>query len=562
MIHTASGKFRQRLAELHPRRLGGCVLGALVVLACCTTAAWGQQVPPVSVTQKLQEAWERNQTSFASQTGQFLSLAAQGVGIALLIGIPLGVALTRVRRFATPSLSVLAVVQTIPSLALLGLLIPLVGIGRPPTLIATVLYSLLPVVMNTYVGIVQVSPSIRDAARGMGMTNLQILYNVELPLALPTLLAGIRTGVVYAMGVITVCALAGAGGLGDYIARGLSRGDHGLVLLGALPILALTLAAFWGLGLVAKLAEKNPKIGLASGGILSLALAGFAAWETFRPASADTDLVIGSKNFTENVILAEIMRQMIESHTDLRCQTRYGLGSNLAYLSLKSGDLQLYPEYTGTLLTAVDALNRDIPEDKSSITKLVREEMRQNFDMVLLPEFGLNNTYAIAVSQDTAREYNLRTIGDLARAPRLKIVVSDEFLDRPDGWPGLAETYGLEELPLPTTMTPELMYEAMRSGQAEVCSGFATDWQIEAYDLFVLEDDREYFPSYHAAPLVAGSALERFPQIRDALAPLAGKIDDNIIRQLNRRVAQERQQERQVAREFLQRLELLPSTRE
>lgn len=495
------------------------------------------------------QSWQRNQAGFGAQMATFLSLAAQGVGLALILGVPLGILLSRVRRLASPSMSALAVIQTIPSLALLGLLIPVLGIGRAPALVAAVLYSLLPIVMNTYVGIVQVSPSVRDAARGMGMTAMQILWKVELPLALPVVLAGVRTGVVYAIGVITICALAGAGGLGEYITRGLSRGDNGLVLLGALPILGITLVAFWSIGGIALLAKRNAAAGLAAAALLSGSLASYAALESLRESKAD--VVIGSKSFTENILLAEIMRQMIESHTRLRVETRYGLGSNLAYKALAAGDIDLYPAYTGTLLTAVDALNQPVPQDRSIITDLVRQEMSRRFDLELLPVFGLNNTHAMCVRRSLAEQMGLKTIGDLSKAPGLKSAFASEFLDRPDGWPNLARRYGIELRNTPRTMEPELMYVAMREGQADLCSGFSTDWQIEAYDLVVLQDTLNYFPSYHAAPLARREIVERYPEIPQVLGRLAGRIGDAAIRSLNARVAQQKLSEAEVAGDFL-----------
>src|SRR5262249_20240431 len=156
--------------------------------------------------------------------------------------------------------------QTFPSLALLGLLIPLLGVGQPAAIFLAVVYSLFPVVMNTYVGITQVPPAIRDAARGMGMTEGQILRRVELPLALPLLLAGVRPGAVYAIGIVTICAFAGARGLGDYIVRGMERSDNVLLFGGAVPLLVLTLLVFWGVGTIAQVSRKRSQLGLVLGG--------------------------------------------------------------------------------------------------------------------------------------------------------------------------------------------------------------------------------------------------------------------------------------------------------
>lgn len=519
----------------------------------------------VGALNNLQRAWEAQGATFPSLLGVFLSLVAQGVGLALILGLPLGIALTRWRRLANPSISVLAVVQTLPSLALLGLLIPILGVGRAPTLVATVLYSLLPIVMNTYVGIVQVSPAVRDAARGMGLSSMQALWQVELPLALPVLLAGVRTGVVFAIGVITVCALAGAGGLGEYITRGLSRGDDGLVLLGALPILAITLVAFWSVGAVAALARRNASLGLLVALVLTLGLALYAVVESFPRHSARDGgrrvVVIACKNFTESFVLAEMMRLLVEEEAGLRVERRYGLGSHLAYRALVEGDADIYPEYTGTLLTAVDALDNAVVDDGLGTTEFVRRGMKERFDLHLLDAFGLNNTYAMCVPRAVAQRFQLSTIEDLRRAPELRAVLSDEFLDRQDGWPGLARLYGIELDVPPRVMTPELMYVALRGGQAELCSGFATDWQIGAYDLVVLEDTKGYFPNYHAAPLVRADLLERHPEVGGLLRRLGGQISNEVIRGLNARVAVEKRSETDVAREFLNQQGLLKTKR-
>ncbi len=227
---------------------------------------------------KLTRAWVNSHDSFWPKTFVFLSLTLHALGLALLLGLPLGILLTRLRKLAGPVNAVLALVQTVPSLVLLGLLLPLLGLGETSALAAAVIYSLFPVVLNTYIGIIQVSPAIRDAARGMGMTSAQILWNVELPLAFPVVLAGVRTAAVYAGAMIVAGAFIGAGGLGDYIFTGLALADSGLVWLGALPVLALTFALLGGLSGLERLARRNNRLGLALGGLLIVALSLYAVY--------------------------------------------------------------------------------------------------------------------------------------------------------------------------------------------------------------------------------------------------------------------------------------------
>ncbi len=495
------------------------------------------------------EVWQSS-PDFWAQTGVFLSLVLRSLGLALLIGLPVGMALTAAPRLAAVVIAVLGLLQTVPSLALLGLLIVPLGIGQALAVVTAVLYSLFPIVLNTYVGITQVPPAIRDAARGMGMTAMQTLWTVELPLAFPVVLAGIRTGAIYAIGIITVCALAGAGGLGDYIVSGMTQGNNHLVLLGAVPILVLTLALFCGLGGIAWLARKNNRLGLAVGGALIVLLSAASVAEPLlRPRRAD--VVVGAKNFTEGQILAEIVRQMLEAHTDLTVGVVPNLGPDLAYKALQTGQIDVYPEYTGVLLTNKDALNLPVPEDKGTITDLVRTEMLRRHHLVLLDTFGLNNTYALCVRREVADRFGLQTIRDLAKVPEMEAVVDLSFLRRPDGWQGLVAAYDLHFRNPPRQVSPDLLYKALDAPEPTLVVGFATDWQISAYHLVVLEDNKHYFPSYHGAPLVREAALKRHPEIAAVLNRLKGQINDEAMRRMNAAVALKKRPVAEVAEEFL-----------
>jgi osmoprotectant transport system permease protein len=496
----------------------------------------------------LASAWERSQDTFWPQALLFVSLTLRDLGLSLLVGVPTGLALTRLPRLAEPVIAVLGMAQTIPSLVLLGLLLPFLGLGQPLALAAAVFYCLFPIVLNIYVGITQVSPAIRDAARGMGMTDRQVLWNVELPLAFPVILAGIRSGAVYATGVIVVSALAGAGGLGDLVYNGISRADDGLIWLGSLPILLLTFLLFGALGGLARLAKKNSALGMSLGGALIVLLSAYAVFGlVHRPGR--TEIRIGAKDFTEGQILTEIVKQTIEGNTDLRVEVKSNLGTNLILQAIKRGDIDLYVEYTGNLLTSKDALDLPVPEDKSTITNLVREQMRRRHGLVLLDAFGLNNTYAPTVTRETAQRYRLEKISDLRRVPQLRAVVDQSFMTRPDGWKGLVEKYDLHFDEPPIQVSPNLLYKAL--DQKKVVIGFATDWQIESLDLVVLADDRGYFPSYHGAPLVRATILDRHPEIGAALHRLADKIDDATMRRLNFEVSVNKRSDADVAREFL-----------
>jgi osmoprotectant transport system permease protein len=505
---------------------------------------------------------------FWDQTVTFLSLVLGSLGMALLVGIPFGILLTRLPRASGPVLAALGLLQTFPSLALLGLLIPVIGLGQPAAIFLAVIYSLFPVVLNTHVGVTQVPAAIRDAARGMGMTEGQILRRVELPLALPVILAGVRTGAVYAIGIVTICALAGAGGLGDYIIRGTDQSNNRLLMAGAIPLLLLTLLVFWGLGAVAWVSRRRSQLGLVLGGGLIALLSALGVWvigvQVYRqqmraqgPSAGERgEIVVGAKNFVEGEILAEILKQMLEAHTDLRVKIVHNLTPALIFKGLKTNDIQLYPEYTGVLLTNKEALDLPIPGDRTTITAVVRKEILKRHGLVLLKTFGLNNTYVLCTTRALAKKHALRTIGDLRRLSEARMVVDLSFLDRQDGWKGLSKAYGLE-LPEPRIMAPNLRYRALEQGDADIVLGFATDWEIAFYDLVVLEDDQDYFPSYHGAPLMRADVLERHPEIGRVLNRLHNRIDDDTMRRLNSQVARERRPEAAVAREFLLKQGLL-----
>jgi osmoprotectant transport system permease protein len=504
-------------------------------------------------------AWERSHATFWPTTLLFVSLTLRGLGLTLLLGIPAGLALTRLPRLAGTVLAALGVLQTVPGLVLLGLLIPLVGIGQAPALLAAVLYSLYPVVQNTYVGIAQVPAAVRDAARGMGMTEAQILWNVDLPLAFPVVLAGIRTAAIYVSAMIVFSAYIGAGGLGDYIYNGMSRDDAGLIWLGAIPVIVVTLALFWGLGSLARLSTRNSSLGLALGGALIVLVSAYAVYGLAANAAAPrrAAIVVGAKDFTEGQILAEITRQMIEAHTDLRAEIVSNLGTSVILKALKNGEIDVYPEYTGVLLTSKDGLDLPVPADKAAITPLVRAEMRRRYDLVVLEPYGLNNTYALCVTRATAQRHGLHKISDLRRTPELRVVIDLSFLTRPDGWQGLAARYDLHFQQPPRQVSPNLLYKALEQKEADLVVGFATDWQIQALQLVVLEDDRGYFPNYHAVPLLRAAVLRRHPEVGSALDRLAGQIDDQAMRRLNYEVAVEKRSEAEVAEAFLRQRGLL-----
>jgi osmoprotectant transport system substrate-binding protein len=262
-------------------------------------------------------------------------------------------------------------------------------------------------------------------------------------------------------------------------------------------------------------------------------------------------IVIGSKNFSEQALLAEILAQHLEARLHRRVDRRFYLaGSYICQQALLSGRIDSYVEYTGTALTAI--LHDPIQSDPSAVFGRVKSEYRQRFGMEVMPSLGFNNTFAIVVRGEDARRLNLKTIDDAARyAPQWRAGFGYEFMERPDGYEGLARMYGLKFKTTPRILDLGLLYRALLDRQVDVVAGNSTDGLLAARDLVILEDNKHYFPPYESVPIVRGDALARFPEMRAAIEELGGKISDAEMRKMNYAVDGERRDIAEVAREFL-----------
>jgi osmoprotectant transport system permease protein len=497
------------------------------------------------------------------RTREHLFLTGVATGTAVMLGIPVGIFITRQTWLRSFIFGLAGIVQTVPSLAMLAFLLALTGkIGALPAIIALTLYALLPIIQNTVTGLEGVSPDIIEAAEGMGMTLRDQLRIVKLPLARPVIMAGIKTAAVISVGIATLSAFIGAGGLGEFINRGLSLADTRLILLGAIPSALLALyvsfaisSLDWGLH---KRRRKDSRVLAGKRGlVLSLlplavlfVIGGTGIVRKSLPESERT-IRIGSKNFTEQLVLAEIMAQRIEYETDLRVERKFNLGGTMiCHESLVSGEIDMYPEYTGTGLIAI--LKRtDRPSNPDEAYDIVTRTYRELFDLRWLRPLGFNNTYAIAVRRKDAEQKGWSTISDLRRtADSLRAGFTAEFSERPDGYPGLKETYGFG-FGTVIDLDPAIMYDAVKEGQVDLITAFSTDSRIPGYNLVVLDDDRGFFPPYYAAVVVREDTLKRYPEIAEALEPLAGLIDEQTIQGLNFQVDQEKRSVRDVVREFL-----------
>lgn len=493
---------------------------------------------------------------------QHIVLVLIAILVAVMIGVPTGIALTRHRALRGPVLGLANVMQTIPSLALFGFLIPLPfigGIGSRTALVALVVYSLLPIIRNTVTGILGVEPSVREAAVAMGMTGGQILRQVELPLAMGVIVTGIRVATVIAVGVTTIAAAVGAGGLGVYIFRGLRQYDNNLLLAGALSAALLALAADFFLGLLERSfsfdakrrARGSVKQVLAIGSVaLFLVLLALSFWPSGERSSsaAQARVVVGSKDFTESALLAEIVAQMLEAR-GVSVERRFELGGNLPHEALVSGTLDLYPEYTGTSFTAI--LHHAPVSDPRAVYEQVKQDYASKFKVEVSEPLGFENTFAILVRGDEARRLNLKTISDAtSHAPRWRAGFGQDFMSRADGYPGFAKTYGLKFREV-REMDLSLTYIALSSNQVDLIAANSTEGRIATLDLVQLLDDRRYFPPYEAVYLVRQDSLARVPALRETLAKLANAISTDEMRRLNFEIDGKKRNPREVVQEWI-----------
>jgi osmoprotectant transport system permease protein len=512
--------------------------------------------------------WQRR-IELARQVGEHIQLTFSAMALAIIIGVVVGILLTRFRKLATSVMAVASVIQTIPSLALLALMIPLLGIGLAPAIAALFLYALLPILRNTYTAIDEVDPAVIEVGRGMGMTEWQILYKVEIPLCVPVVMAGIRTSTVICVGIATLCTFIGAGGLGTMIMEGMQSRGSALIIAGVIPaiLLALALDGLMALcqkmltptGLKISASETKPKKKskglkklLASLVVIIICLIISIPIFQYRKC----DIVVGSKHFTEQKILCEIVSQLIEAKTELKVKTRKGLqGTKVCFNALKEGDIELYPEYTGTGL--VNILGKDYNLSDRNLLGYLRKNFENKWQLSWSEPLGFNNTYAFAMRQNHAERLGIEKISDLkGHIDQLHFGFDHEYTMRPE-YENFPEIYGFTFGDKITKLDPDLTYKAMKDGSVDVIDVFSTDGRIQAYNFRVLEDDKNLFPPYDACLLFRQDTLKKYPQLKNVFELLSGKIKPEQMRKMNYAVSEEKQSPSKAAEKYLKKQKLI-----
>ena len=499
--------------------------------------------------------WSSHASELLVMLGQHLFLVTLSTSVAIALGVPAGILAVHKPSLGRPLLAAGNIAQTVPSLALLGFLIPIPfigGVGPRAAIVALILYALLPIMRSTAAGLRSIDHAILEAGEAMGMTARQRLRLVEIPLALPSIVAGIRVATVISVGTATIAAAIGAGGLGEYIFRGLSMVNGTVILAGAIPAALLALSADALLGGLERRLSRRPAssraLPLTAAVVVALVVAASVA---ARPAGGER-IVIGSKNFTEQVILGELLAQAVEREGGVTVVRRLNLGGTfICDRAVRSGDIDVYVEYTGTALSAI--FRDDVGRNRAAVLERVRERYA-DVGLTVAAPLGFNNTYAMLVRGDDARRLGLRTIADLRRVQdSWQLGVGYEFVEREDGYKGLVNAYGLQFARQPRVMELSLIYPALSSREVDVVPGDSTSPQIQALDLTMLEDDRSYFPPYDAVPVVKTSSLLRHEVLGRALDRIGGTISEADMRAMNHAVDIGRRDVSAVVREFLAR---------
>jgi osmoprotectant transport system permease protein len=467
-----------------------------------------------------------------------LSVAALALGVA--VSLPLAVAAVRLRPLRSAVLTFAGLIQTIPALALLALFYPLLlalsllserlfgfglrALGFLPALLALTLYSMLPVLRNTITALIGIDPAIRMAAKAVGMTPSQSLWLVELPLAAPVIMAGIRTATVWVIGAATLSTPIGQTSLGNYIFTGLQTENWVFVLFGCVAAGAVALVADRLLALAEDgIARRSPlRLGLAALGLAAVLLA------SLLPGRPQGGLVIGAKNFDEQYILSALIGQRLAA-IGTPSTVKADLGSAIAFHALAAGDVDLYVDYSGTVW-GNQMHRRDMPGRAQLLAQMGRW-MRDTHGITLLGPLGFENAYSFAMRRTLAEALHINSLADLALvSPRLKMGGDFEIFTRPE-WRAVRRAYGLS-FAVQRQYQPNFLYRAVAGGDVDVISAFSSDGRIAQYDLKILADPKGALPPYDAM-LLLGPAHAHDLALITALKPLIGAIPLKIMQQAN-----------------------------
>ena len=491
--------------------------------------------------------WAEALARLPDYLGSHVRVSAAALALGLIVSFPLALLARRNAVLRGALLTLASIVQTVPGLALLALFYPLLlalsplaerwfgisfsAFGFLPSVLALSLYSMLPVLRNTVTGLAGIDPTILEAAQGVGMTRRQSLTMVELPLALPVIMAGVRTAAVWVIGTATLSTPIGQESLGNYIFTGLQTQNWVFVLFGcvAAALLALAVDQLLAQMEIGVKRRSRARVVLGGAGILLIVAA------TLGPSLArpQARYVIGAKTFTEQYVLASLIQRRLAA-AGLSAGMREGLGSNVIFAALAANEIDVYVDYSGTLWA--NELRRTDVKPRADVLADVTQALAERSNVTVLGGLGFENAYALMMPRKRAEALGIRSVADLAgRSADMSIAGDYEFFSRPE-WTKLRGAYGLA-FKNQRQMQPDFMYAAIAAGEVDVIAGYTSDGLVAKYDLIALEDPKQAIPPYDAVLLIAPKR-EGDATLRAALAPLIGAIDVTEMRAANLRAAE------------------------
>lgn len=491
-----------------------------------------------------------------------VQLTVMAILIAIIIGVPLGIFITYFKPSKKPIMALANIIQAIPSMALLGFMIPLLGIGTKPAIVMVILYSLLPIIKNTVTGLNNINGETLEAAKGIGLNKFQVLYKVQIPLAAPVIMAGVRVSAVSSVGLMTLAAFIGADGLGYLVYAGIRTVNNAQILAGAIPACLLALLIDYIFSILERLVTpksfqlSKPRSKMK--GILDkvviviscLALAASFVYTGLAKTNGSQVIRIGSMDFTEQEILNYMLKYYIEDHTDIEVEQSLSLGSSSIVLdAVLTGSIDMYVEYTGTIYGNV--LGNEPNGNVDEVYNTVKKQMKEQYDLNVLDSLGFNNTYTLAIRKDTAEQYHIKTISDLCKvSQQLTFSPTLMFMEREDCWVGLQKAYPIHfKQTVPIDGAPR--YTALMNNECDVIDAYSTDGLLKKFDLQVLEDDKNFFLPYHAIPIANNTVIEEYPEVVELINQLQNYLSDEVMVELNYRVDELNEKTSDVAREFL-----------
>ncbi len=508
---------------------------------------------------KIMEEFSTNSSFYLNLLTEHIVITFTAVFVAIVSGLSIGILISQKPKIAGYIISVVNIAYTIPSIALLGFLISLTGIGNTTAIIALTIYALLPIVRSTYVGITTIDPKIIEASEAMGSREFQILYKIKLPLAFPIIFSAIMNMVTMTIALAGIASFVGAGGLGVAIYRGITTNNEVLILTGSFLIALLALVVDGVLSLFGKLISGHKLKKIAGKKMafipIVIVIAGLFVFGFYQNNKSES-IEIASKPTSEGYILAELVGELIKNDTSLNVNITHGVGGGTSNIhpAIVKGDFDMYPEYTGTSWQIV--LKKTEPYTNKYFETLDKE-YRSEYGLAWRGMFGFNNTYSLGIRDDLAKRYNIKTFSDLSKyAKDFTFGAEYDFFEREDGYKALADAYKFQFKKV-VDMDNGLKYQALYDKKIDVMTVFTTDGQISDPRIVILEDNLEFYPKYMAGMVVREEILGKHPELNSVLEKLNDLIDENTMADLNAKVEIGKENPNDVAKNFLRERGLL-----